>query len=213
MIKHAWLALAAVGQLASIAPAIAQVTARQGSLEEAKQPEARIEVPSPMVVEVKLPSWSARLRTSTSWSTRDTDRFVCDRARVARLQITRTPRPLGGVTGTQARKWPAGAVMEMEVAPTLSTAWFRQDIDLTIAVLAADGSTVATKTWDDLTIGRDSAASSLGVWGSATSRTPKLAVPLTNALMELFEKAAPTVKVVVAIQSGEEDDEDEKQED
>ena len=96
--------------------------------------------------------------------------------------------------------WPKGATMVYIVSPTISTDYFRQDIDLTITATTQSGEVLATRTWDDLTIGADSAASMMGVWGASSTKSPKLVVPVTEAQVERFEAEPFLVKIVIAIQ-------------
>jgi hypothetical protein len=81
----------------------------------------------------------------------------------------------------------------------------RQDIDLTVALLAADGKEVGKRIWDDLTIGSDKY--SMFVFGSQ-SKSPKLEVKLSESdLAALYaDGAAPSLKIIVDIQGEEEDE-------
>jgi hypothetical protein len=96
--------------------------------------------------------------------------------------------------------WPRGAAMVYIVTPTISTEYFRQDIDLTITAATQSGEVLATRTWDDLTIGADNAASKMGVWGSSSTKSPKLVVPVSEAQVERFEAEPFLVKIVIEIQ-------------
>ena len=96
--------------------------------------------------------------------------------------------------------WPKGAAMVYAVAPTISTEYFRQDIDLTITATTQSGEVLATRTWDDLTIGADNAASKMGIWGASSTKTPKLIVPVTEAQVERFEAEPFLLKIVIEIQ-------------
>ncbi|MEA2564082.1 MAG: hypothetical protein QOH06_5586 [Acidobacteriota bacterium] len=59
------------------------------------------------------------------WTTRESAKFVCDKAVVRSIKVKRTLRRNGQVL--------------LEVIPEVATEWFRQDIDLTVALLSADG--------------------------------------------------------------------------
>lgn len=182
--------------------ALAQgVTARQATPQETGQPES-VEVESPMLVEVDIPAWKIGVRDKPSaWTTRETSKFVCDKARVQQMQVRRDPKPLQKAVGPGAYDWPRGATMTLVVMPTLSTEWYRQDVDVTIALYTADAKTpLGSKHWDNLTIGVENAASAIGVWGSSSSKRPMLVVGLTEAQVERFEAQGLRATVTVAIQ-------------
>jgi hypothetical protein len=178
-----------------VSPAFSQVKARQGTPEEetvGREGPPQTEVPSPMVLEIALEDAKLHLRPADSiWATHDTANFVCDKATVTYVQVGKK----------RGRK---GQVL-LEIAPMLRTDWMRQDIDLTIVLLAADGAEVGKRTWDDLTIGSDKY--SMFVFGSQ-SKSPKLEVKLSEAdLAALYANgAAPSLKIIVDIQGEEEEE-------
>ncbi|HEX3526146.1 MAG TPA: hypothetical protein VH988_03690 [Thermoanaerobaculia bacterium] len=91
--------------------------------------------------------------------------------------------------------------MELEVTPTLSTEWYRQDVNLTITLLETDGKTVlGRKSWTDLTIGKENAASAIGMWGSSSSKSPTLVVGLSKEMVARFESEGLQARIVVEIQ-------------
>ncbi|MEA2564012.1 MAG: hypothetical protein QOH06_5516 [Acidobacteriota bacterium] len=194
-------------------PLFSQVEVRQAKPEDLAAPGTAPdqEVPNPMLLDLSLGvqvdgkvqrkpmNETAFGQTRTFWETK---RYVCDKARVARVQVTKR----------QGRR---GAV-ELEIAPTLSTEWYRQDIDLTVA-LVSDGKEIERKTWDDLTIGSDqSAANKMGclVCGASTSKTPKAVFKLKEEeFATMFgEGRAPIVRVIVNVQKGGEEEEEEEEE-
>ena len=176
-------------------PLLAQVEARQGTREEELIPGEKpplTEVPSPMVLEVALEKAKLHSRPIDSvWTTRDTAKFVCDKATVTHIQVGKK----------RGRK---GQVL-LEIAPMLRTDWMRQDIDLTVALLAADGTEVGKRVWDDLTIGSDKY--SMFVFGSQ-SKSPKLEVKLSESdLAGLYADGdAPRLKIIVDIQGEAEEE-------
>ncbi len=196
-----------VAQAAKPAPAFptpGQIEARQGTPADLSQP-VRTEVPSPMVIEATAQPMKPGFRDKIlALDIKGTDSFVCDKAHVARLAVSRRPRPLGGDNRRpmldEVNVWPKGAAMVYIVSPTISTDYFRQDIDLTITATTKSGEVLATRTWDDLTIGADSAASMMGVWGSSSTKSPKLVVPVTESQVERLEAEPFLVKIVIAIQ-------------
>lgn len=192
MRKTRWLLLLSL--LLSASSLTAQVTARQGTPEEERLPgEASplTEVPSPMVLEINLAAAKLHLRPIDSVLTnQETAKFVCDKATVPQVQIRKK----------RARK---GKVL-LEIAPLLRTDWMRQDIDLTVAFLAADGKELGKRVWDDLTIGNDNY--SMFVFGSQ-SKSPKLEVQLSEEeLAALYaDGAGPSLKIIVDIQDEDEE--------
>jgi hypothetical protein len=180
------------------------VEVRQGTAADLSHP-LRTEVPNPMVIQAIVPAMKAGLRDKIpTLDIKGTDLYVCDKAHVTRLAVSRRPRPLGGNSRRpmldDVNVWPRGAAMVYEVAPTISTEYFRQDIDLTITATTQSGEVLATRTWDDLTIGADNAASKMGLWGASSTKSPRLVVPVTEAQVERFEAEPFLVKIVVEIQ-------------
>jgi hypothetical protein len=158
-----------------------------------------------MVIQATVPAMKPGIRDKNATvDIKGTDLYVCDKAHVPRLTVSRRPKPLGADSRRamldEVNVWPKDAVMVYVVAPMISTDYFRQDIDLTITVTTKSGEVLASRTWDDLTIGADSVASKLGVWGSSSSKTPKLIVPVTEVQVERFETEPLLVKIIIDIQ-------------
>lgn len=192
------------GKPVAVGPASSQVVVRPGTAADLSH-LVKTEVPSPMVIQATVPAMKPGLRDKIpTLDIKGMDLYVCDKAHVTRLVVSRRPKPLGGDSRRpmldEVNTWPKGATMVYVVAPTLATDYFRQDIDLTITAMTQAGEVLATRTWDDLTIGADNAASKMGVWGSSSSKTPKLIVPVTAAQVERFEAEPFLVKIVVEIQ-------------
>lgn len=185
-------------------PASSALEVRQGTAADLSHP-VRTEVPNPMVIQATVPSMKPGIRDkNVTVDIKGTDLYVCDKAHVPRLTVSRRPRPLGGDPRRpmldEVNAWPRGAAMVYIVAPTISTDYFRQDIDLTITATTQAGEVLASRTWDDLTIGADNAASKMGVWGSSSTKTPKLIVPVTEVQVERFEAEPFLLKIVIEIQ-------------
>jgi hypothetical protein len=136
------------------APALAQIEAKEISEEEASKAASSTatapgSMASPMLLEVPLKTKSGTnvlqfLRTmSEVWRTTETAAYVVDRARVTGIEVRKLKAKKGR--------------MRIGIDAGLSTEWFRQDIDLTLA-LVAGGREIAKRTWDDLTIGNDAGA-------------------------------------------------------
>jgi tetratricopeptide (TPR) repeat protein len=192
------------GKPAATGAASSVVEVRQGTAADLSH-SLRTEVPSPMVIQATVPAMKPGLRDRIlALDIKGTDLYVCDKAHVTQLAVSRRPRPLGGDSRRpmldEVNAWPRGAAMVYVVAPTISTEYFRQDIDLTITARTQSGEVLAMQTWDDLTIGADNAASKLGIWGASSTKSPKLVVPVTEAQVERFEAEPFLVKIVIEIQ-------------
>jgi hypothetical protein len=94
------------------------------------------------------------------------------------------------------------------VTPTLTSGWPRQDIDVTVALVAA-GKEIQKKTWDDLTVGADgSTANKLsalspvaGFAGSSTKHPSAVFSFKPGELEALFAGAeAPRLRIILDIQ-------------
>jgi hypothetical protein len=180
------------------------IEVRQGTPADLSHP-LRTEVPNPMVIQAIVPVMKPGLRDKIpTLDIKGTDLYVCDKAHVTRLAVSRRPRPIGGDSRRpmldEVNVWPRGAAMVYVIAPTISTEYFRQDIDLTITATTQSGEVLATRAWDDLTIGADNAASKMGLWGASSTKTPKLVVPITEAQVERFEAEPFLVKIAIEIQ-------------
>src|ERR1700676_3980 len=124
------LAVAVLGAaLFAAANSKAQVSAHHGE----PTPATDVEVASPMVVEVRLPSFFGSISPPSGRSLQreftETYRFVCDKARIERLKVSRT-------TDQRGR-----AVISFE--PKVSTGWFRQHVKLKLEVVAGDKTLLA----------------------------------------------------------------------
>jgi hypothetical protein len=184
-------------------PASGLLEVRQGTAMDLSHP-VRTEVPSPMVIQATVPIMKPGIRDKTSTlQIKGTDLYVCDKAHVTQLTVSRRPRPLGGDNRgkmlDEVNVWPKGAAMVYIVAPTISTDYFRQDINLTITATSRDGEVLATRTWDSLTIGADNAASKMGLWGASSTKTAKLVVPVSEAQVARFEAEPILLKITIEI--------------
>src|SRR5689334_11783528 len=104
----------------------------------------RTEVPDPMQIDVPLgadtdasgkPRESfAQQPVGKARAYPETDRFVCDQARVRMLTVKKLAETADEVV--------------LEAALTLISEWPLQDIDLTVALVAADGQVIGQKAWD-----------------------------------------------------------------
>lgn len=108
----------------------------------------------------------------------ETDRFVCDQARVRMLTVKKTSQ-----TPTE---------VVVEVALTLISEWPLQDVDLTVALISKDSQVVKQQFWDNLT---------LGAW-SRSYKPPKAEFRLpVSQWSELFSsESAPVLRIIMDIQ-------------
>lgn len=148
----------------------------------------RTEVPDPMQIDVSLgadvdakgnpresfdhqPLGKARIYS-------ETDRFVCDQARVRMLTVKKTAET------------PTEVVVEASL--TLISEWPLQDVDLTVTLVSRDGQVIKRQFWDNLT---------LGAW-SRSYKPPKAEFRLpASQWSELFSGgSAPALRIIVDIQ-------------
>jgi hypothetical protein len=167
----------------SILLALLQVTGGQAS-----ESAGRTELADPMQLEVSLgadvdgkgtprePFDRQPLGKARAYP--ETDRFVCDQARVRMLTVKKTAE-----TDTE---------VVIEVAPTLISEWPMQDVDLTVALIGKSGQVIGRQSWDNLT---------LGAW-SRSYKPPKAEFKMAaQQWRDLFtEGSAPLVRIIVDIQ-------------
>lgn len=171
-------------------PSLAQVQARQATPEDERArasavgERVREEVASPLYLEVPL-----RTEGGTSvlqlfkigsgvWSTDETDAFVCDRAHVSQVEVR----------STRARR----GAYALSVGATFKSGWFRQDIDVTIQLLAPDGSVIAARTWDNETIGNDAPVIAAGF-----TKTLRVDAKVSSADLDRWAAEAEPAKVTI----------------
>lgn len=167
---------------------ISALTLFQVSATQAPVSAGRTEVPDPMQIDVALgadidgrgtlrePFDRQPLGIARAYP--ETDRFVCDQARVRMLTVKRTAETPTEVT--------------LETALTLMSDWPLQDVDLTVSLVGADDQVLGTKSWNDLT---------LGTW-SRSYKPPKaeFRVPAQKWADLFAGGAAPRIRIVVDIQ-------------
>lgn len=169
--------------LVAVVLALAQVTGGP-----APGSAGRTEVPDPMQIDVPLGAdVDAKGNPRESFDRQplgkariypETDRFVCDQARVRMLTVKKTSE-----TPTE---------IVVEAALTLISEWPLQDVDLTVALVGKDGQVVKQQFWNDLT---------LGAW-SRSYKPPKAEFKIpASQWSELFSVgSAPLVRIIVDIQ-------------
>lgn len=179
----------------------AQVEARSATPEDLGQKvEEVVTVEDPMVLEISLGGDEKKKPLSDAGVTGRTyyeqKKFVMDKASVPKVTVTKRPGKKGGIL--------------LEVAPTIKTGWFRQDLDVTIAVIKG-GKEVKRVVWDDLTVGADDSwANRSGMLAAGASSTSHRRAELAFGAGEfeaLFSGEAPKLRIILDVQ-GESSDEE-----
>lgn len=169
-------------------PAEPQTTASQAPAVPGSGSVSRTEIPDPMQIEVSLgadkdirgkdrPSFD-QMPAGTVRAYPETDRFVCDQARVRMLTVKKVEE--------------TDAEVAITVSPTLVSEWPMQDVDLTVSLVSATGEEVVRRFWDNLT---------LGAWSrSYTPPKAELRIPADRWRTLFAEGTAPKIRLVVDIQ-------------
>jgi len=152
--------------------------------------ESVTEVQSPMQLEIPLGATAKRKslleHDKVPLISNETEAFTCDKARVRIVQVWHKKR--------------RGGMAEVKIIPTIATDYYRQDIDLTVA-LVSDGKVVREKSWQDFTIGRDSAAGAFWVAMASHTKSPEAAFDIPEKeLAAMFDGGkAPVARIVITI--------------
>jgi hypothetical protein len=184
-------------------PGFAQTQARQATPEDlGQEPDVTEEVNDPMLLEISLGGDEKRKPLGdpgvTGRTYYDQKRFVVDKARVPKITVTKRPGKKGRLV--------------LEVAPTITTGWYRQDLDVTVAVVGADGKVVKQVVWDDITVGRDDSwANKMGAWAAGAASTSRRTAELEfepGEFEALFlDGKAPSLRMILDVQGEPEEDE------
>lgn len=189
------LALSGVVLVMSVSVgALAQTEARPATAEEiaaqnrAAGTENLTEVPSPMVLEVVLPGHATprgildlKPGSQETWFSSSMAKFVCDQARVRQVRVR--------------RDWGSKKKAELEISATLTSGWYRQDVDLSMELLASNGAVLGKRKWQDLTLGNNAGPYS----GDRKTQTLRLEIPMEVFEREFGSDSPPTLKIMVAI--------------
>ena len=176
------------------APVGAQVTATQPSEEQVRAAQGLAPEPKemcPLQLDLDVAGTPRKrsamdLPDGSSWVTTATRDFACDKAQVQAVRLRRGKEKRGET--------------ELFAAIQLATGWFRQDVNMTVQLLV-NGEVKRTQQWRDLTIGSENAASTLGVWGSSSSKTPtaEWKVPSEELRSWFAEGARPSLRIVLEV--------------
>jgi hypothetical protein len=69
----------------SIAPVLGQVSARHATPADGAQLQTPTDIPSPMLLEVRVPSWVTQ--GPTKWATTETGKYVCQEIRIPFIEV------------------------------------------------------------------------------------------------------------------------------
>jgi len=173
-------------------PLAAQVEVRQATPDEAVKAERGptavpdIEVPGPMLLDISLDAGQGHralrdLTQGQSWYATGLRRYVTDRARVEGVWVR----------ATHVKKKARTFIF----IPTITSGWYRQDIDLTLQVLDSTGKQVRRRVWTDMTIG-----SNKGLPFEGLTVRPEFKVSFNaDEVAKLFPDAGqqPTFRIVL----------------
>jgi hypothetical protein len=173
----------------------AQVTARQATPTDVAGEET-IEINDPMLLDVPLQGATGKLLSDPSVAGRTyygTKQYVCDKARVPKITVVKKPRRDGG--------------LDLEVTPTITSGWPRQDIDIKLAIVSGEKE-LQSKTWDDLTVGADDSTankltglSPVAAFAASSTKRPIAVFSFKKGEFEaLFEGEGPKLRLILDIQ-------------
>jgi hypothetical protein len=139
--------------------AAAQVTVSKPT--EINGVSADEQVPCPMQLDVQLGPSAKRhsladVKVGGAWSSDETSKFVCHTERVARVYVSKK------------KEW--GSILYLLVSATIKSEQWRQDVDVTLSLLSPTGKVLCSKSWEDLTVGKDRAISKI-TWVTMASET------------------------------------------
>lgn len=197
------VAFIAIVMLSAASSAVAQVEARTVTPEEASTiktgaPPSRAdqEMKSPMLLEVPLKSdsglpvsvWIEKMK-APKWTSSQTRRFVVDKARVSLL--------------TFEHRKPKKDAVAIDLGAWFTSDWYRQDLNITLALLSLDGKELARKHWSEETVGDGS-----GVPFAGHSKELHLEAKVPRAEWDRWAagEGFPIVRILVEVE-GDDDSE------
>jgi hypothetical protein len=191
------VAFVAIALLLGARPGVAQVGARTVTTEEASTiktgaPPSRAdqEMKSPMLLEVPLKSesglpvsvWIEKMK-APKWTSSQTRRFVVDKARVSLLTFEHRKPKKDGVA--------------VDLGAWFTSEWYRQDLNITLALLSLDGKELARKHWSEETVGDGS-----GVPFAGRSKELHLETKVPREEWDRWASGEgfPTVRILVEVE-------------
>ena len=182
---------------------LAQVEARTVTPAEASTittgaPASRAdqEMKSPLLLELPLRSdaglpvsvWIEKMK-APKWTSSQTRRFVVDKARVSLLTFEHR-KPKKGFVAVDLGAW-------------FTSEWYRQDLDITMSLVALDGKDLARKSWKEVTVGNGSAAPFAG---RSVDLHLETRIPLAEWDRWASGEGAPLVRILVAVKGDEKEE-------
>ena len=148
-------------------------------------------VPCPMQLDIPLGRLGARpslaeLKVGSGLVSHEMQRYVCHTERVSSVMVSKVDEGHGRV--------------HLSIVTTVRSEQWRQDVDLTVSLLDPDVKPVCSKTWKDLTVGKDRAISNFTwVTMASSTKTPQMDCRLDSAkLTAMFAgEQKPTLRVVL----------------
>jgi hypothetical protein len=185
MLRSSILA-AAVLVFALLGTAAAQVTVSQPK--EINGVPADERVPCPMQLDIPLGSIGApslaELPVGRRLVTHAMQKYVCHTERISGVTVAKEDEHHGRV--------------HLSITTTVSSEQWRQDVDLTVALLDSDGKPVCEDAWKDLTVGKDRAiASFTWVTMASSTKTPQMNCRLDSAKLAGIGPQ-PTLRIVLS---------------
>jgi len=191
----------------SATAALGQVEAHQATADEKAELERNrmaageregqppTEVRSPMLLDIPLVDGSGASifhfgDDVTTFETRGTAQYVCDKARIPAARV---------VVGKAA---PDSESVPVVVTLPLVSGWFRQSVDVTMSLVDADGSEFGHKTESDLTIGHAKSAASMMLtynWFAGNEKTVRLVQMLSGERFAQLAKDGRPAKLRVLL--------------
>jgi hypothetical protein len=185
MLRSSILAAAAL-VFALLGTAAAQVTVSQPK--EINGVPADERVPCPMQLDIPLGSIGgpslAELPVGRRLVTHAMQKYVCHTERISGVTVAKEDEHHGRV--------------HLSITTTVSSEQWRQDVDLTVALLDSDGKPVCEDAWKDLTVGKDRAiASFTWVTMASSTKTPQMNCRLDSAKLAGIGPQ-PTLRIVLS---------------
>jgi hypothetical protein len=185
----------------------AQVTVTQAPEEAASESKINtgdIPSPCPMQIDVSLAANPALKRRAfaempkgQTWVSRDMKAYVCHTERIAMLSVRTAKDKKSSV--------------ELVLQPTVMSEQWRQDVNLTVSLVGADGHEYCRNREESLTVGKDRNISQV-TWVTFASSTkrPEFKCKLSRGQYDSLFSAekAPVVRIILAPELDDEDEED-----
>jgi hypothetical protein len=145
-------------------------------------------VPCPMQLDIPLGSIGttslAELPVGRRLVTHAMQKYVCHTERISGVTVAKEDEHHGRV--------------HLSITTTVSSEQWRQDVDLTVALLDSDGKPVCEDAWKDLTVGKDRAiASFTWVTMASSTKTPQMNCRLDSAKLAGIGPQ-PTLRIVLS---------------